>query len=132
MGGNCSMEYQGTTSRKPPGNPPKRMRGMGGCGDGMWGFEGQMHCSSPLTWPNSAAIVTLNSGTVVAHANICAMLAWPLGMLEHSGPQQPPKGASLHCVLLLDYVPPEEPPGTPLPSIKGECAIVVTLCSHHL
>ena len=25
-----------------------------------------------------------------------------------------PKGESLHCALLLDYVPPEEPPGTPL------------------
>ena len=24
------------------------------------------------------------------------------------------KGESLHCALLLDYVPPEEPPSTPL------------------
>ena len=28
-------------------------------------------------------------------------------------------GESLHCALLLDYVPPEEPPSTPLGNALG-------------
>ena len=58
-----------------------------------------------------------NFGAVGAMAPTPLSLKTPGGdRIQGPGPAAPPPpmGDSLHCALLLDYVPPEEPLGTPL------------------